>query len=238
MLVVDREAVAQVAADLVVESLEAGGSTLGLATGSSPLGTYAELGRRCDDGRLSLAGCRGFLLDEYVGLPRVHPQSYGSVIRRELVAITDLPAEDVHGPDGTAPDLAAEAERYEAQVRAAGVDVQLLGIGSNGHIGFNEPGSALDSVTRTVRLTERTRRDNARFFDHPDDVPHEVLTQGLATISAARRLVLLALGERKAPALRDALEGPVTPACPASILQEHPDAYVVADPAAAGLLRP
>jgi glucosamine-6-phosphate deaminase len=158
------------------------------------------------------------------------------VIRRDFVEHVDLPDVHVFGPDGGAEDLQAEAQRYEAAVRDARVDVQLLGLGANGHIGFNEPGSALDSRTRVVTLTEQTRGDNARFFDDLEAVPRQAITQGLTTICAAQRIVLLVLGERKAEALRDALEGPVDAACPASVLQTHPDAHVLADPAATALL--
>lgn len=229
-------AVSRAAADLLVSAVRAGATAIGVATGSSPSGTYAELGRRVAAGEVSLAGCDAYLLDEYVGLPRDHPQSYRCVIRRDLVQRVDLEETRVHGPDGTATDLDAEAARYEDEVVGARIAVQVLGIGANGHLGFNEPGSALDSVTRVVELTERTRADNARFFDSPDDVPHRVLTQGLGTILRAERLVLVALGERKAEALAAALAGPVTPACPASVVQRHPDVHVLADPAAASLL--
>ncbi len=132
------------------------------------------------------------MLDEYVGLPEAHPQAYATVIRRDFVDHVDLQPCRVHAPDGRASNLGLEARYYEQRVVDAQVDVQVLGIGANGHIGFNEPGSPLGSITRVVRLTERTRRDNARFFASPDKVPHLVLTQGLATIMQARQLVLIA----------------------------------------------
>ena len=232
----DPSAVAHAAADLLASGVSRGATTLGLATGSSPQGTYDELARRVDHGELSLAGCRAFLLDEYVGLPADHPQAYRAVIRHDLVDRVDLDPEHVHGPDGTAPDLAAEARRYEQQVRDVRIDLQVLGIGRNGHIGFNEPGSPLDSVTRVVTLTERTRSDNARFFDSPSDVPTEVLTQGLSTILRAQVLLLIATGEAKAPAVAAALAGPLTPECPASVLQRHPRVEVVLDLGDASLL--
>ena len=232
----DADAVARAAADLVVSAVRAGTTALGVATGSSPAGAYAELGRRVAAGEVSLAGCDAYLLDEYVGLPRGHPQAYRCVIRRELVRTTDLAEARVHGPDGEAEDLEAEARRYEAQVTRARIGIQVLGIGANGHLGFNEPGSPLDSGTRVVELTERTRTDNARFFDCVEQVPRLVLTQGLGTIGRAERLVLIATGERKAEALAAALTGPVDPACPASVLQVHPDVHVLADDAAAGRL--
>jgi glucosamine-6-phosphate deaminase len=232
----DAGAVARAAADQVVSAVRAGSTAIGVATGSSPSGTYRELGHRVAAGEVSLAGCDAYLLDEYVGLPRDHPQAYRCVIRRDLVRLVDLEEARVHGPDGAAADLDDEVRRYEEEVVRAGVGVQLLGIGANGHVGFNEPGSPLDSRTRLVRLTERTRADNARFFDAPEHVPRLVLTQGLSTILRAEQLVLIAIGRRKAEALAAALTGPVTPDCPASVVQRHRDVHVLADPAAASLL--
>ena len=229
----DPEQVSLAAADVVTDAVVEGATTLGLATGSSPLGAYAELARRVGAGLLSLAACQAFLLDEYVGLPADHPQAYRTVIRRDLLDRVDLDPSRVHGPDGTAADLEQEAHRYEHAVREARVDLQVLGIGRNGHLGFNEPGSPLDSVTRLVSLTDRTRADNARFFPSPEQVPTEVLTQGLGTILRARRLLLIATGDAKAAAVAAALTGPVTPDCPASVLQRHRDVVVLLDPAAA-----
>lgn len=212
-------------------------AVLGLATGSSPLGVYEELGRRCAAGTLSLSRARGFLLDEYVGLPAGHPQAYRSVIAAELEARVDLAPDAVAGPDGSAEDLVGACADYERAIEAAGgVDIQLLGIGTDGHIAFNEPGSSLSSRTRVKTLTAQTRADNARFFDSPDDVPHHVLTQGLGTIREARHLLLMATGAAKAPAVRAMVEGPVSAFCPASVLQLHPHVTVLLDgPAAAEL---
>ncbi len=186
---------------------------------------------------LSLADCRAFLLDEYVGLPRTHPESYHSVIRREFTDEAGL--DRVDGPDGEAQDIPAEAARYEAAIAdAGGVDVQLLGIGTDGHLGFNEPGSSLASRTRVKTLTRQTREDNARFFDSMDDVPRHVLTQGLGTILDAGHLVLIATGSGQGqPRSRRPSKGPVSAFCPASILQLHPRATVVIDEAAATELR-
>lgn len=226
--------VAATAAQLILEVLD-GASALGLATGSSPLGAYDEIVRRVRAGEVGLpVARRGFLLDEYLGLTAGDPRSYASVIRREVADALRL---DVRGPDGQAADPQAEAVRYEREVVEASLAVQVLGTGRNGHLGFNEPGSDLDSRTRVVRLAETTRRDNARFFDSPTDVPTHAITQGLATIMRARRLVVIALGGRKAGAVRAALQGPVDPSCPASIVQRHPDAYVVTDREAAGAVR-
>lgn len=228
--------VALAAADLIQSSIEAGGRVLGLATGASPQATYTELAHRVVAGRLSLAECSAYLLDEYVGLGSGHPQNYGEVIRRDLVDHVDLPDTRVLGPDGDAGDLSAECRRYDKAVTEAHIDMQILGIGSNGHIGFNEPGSPLTSTTRVVSLTEQTRRDNARHFDVSTQVPRLVVTQGLATICRARRIVLVALGEHKAAAVAHAALGPVSSECPASVLQRHPDATILADSAAASRL--
>jgi len=226
-------------------SRDATGSTrapavLGLATGSSPLPTYRELVARHRAGTgPSYAGVRTFNLDEYVGLPPGHPQSYLATIRREFTDGLGLPPEQVHGPDPTPEDLPTAGERYEAEIVAAGgIDLQILGIGSDGHLAFNEPGSSLASLTRIKTLAEETRRDNARFFGSPGDVPRHVLTQGLGTILRARHLLLVATGEGKADAVAAAVEGPLTASCPASVLQLHPHATILLDePAASRLAR-
>ncbi|MGF1645886.1 MAG: glucosamine-6-phosphate deaminase [Kineosporiaceae bacterium] len=213
------------------------GAVLGVATGSTPAGLYRELVRRRRDGVLSLATTTVFLLDEYVGLPSGHPASYREEIRRAL-GPAGVPDGGIHAPDGAAADLAGEGDRYEAAIATAGgVDLQVVGIGANGHLAFNEPSSSLASRTRVKTLTARTRADNARFFASPDEVPTHVLTQGLGTIRDARHVVLLALGERKAAALAAAVEGPVTARCPASVLQLHPHVTVLVDPPAATRLQ-
>ncbi|MGN7150797.1 glucosamine-6-phosphate deaminase [Arthrobacter sp. SAFR-179] len=229
--------VARAAADAIEDQVRRGPSVLGLATGSTPLGTYQELIQRHRSGGLSFAEARAFLLDEYVGLSAGHPQSYHSVIREEFTASVDFGADAVHGLDGIAKDLQAEAEQYEARIAAAGgVDLQILGIGTDGHVGFNEPMSSLGSRTRIKTLTRQTRQDNARFFDSADAVPDHVLTQGLGTIREARHLLLLAMGEAKAEAIAAAVEGPVAANCPASALQLHPHVSVLVDEAAASRL--
>ncbi len=240
VIVADAAAVATIAADVVAEVLTTRPApVLGLATGSSPLGAYRLLVARCRAGEISFAAARAVLLDEYVGLAADHPEAYRSFIRRELTDLVDLPADALHGPDVWAPDLAAATAAYEALLTdLGGVDVQLLGIGSDGHIGFNEPGSSLGSRTRIKTLTAATRSDNARFFDDDlDAVPRHVVTQGLATILDARHLVLVAAGASKAAPIARAVEGPLTAMCPASILQLHPHATVVVDEAAAADLR-
>ncbi|HEU0257387.1 MAG TPA: glucosamine-6-phosphate deaminase [Microbacteriaceae bacterium] len=230
--------VGRMAATLVVEAVTKNArAVIGLATGSSPLATYAELAARAQAGEVDFSHVRGFALDEYVGIPAEHPQSYLSVIRREVVEPLGMNPDLVRVPDGRAADVAAAARDYDEAIRAAGgIDVQLLGIGGNGHIGFNEPTSSFASRTRVKTLTPRTRADNARFFERADQVPVHCVTQGLGTIMEARRLLLVAQGEKKAAAVKAAVEGPVSSMCPASILQFHEHATVIVDEAAAGLL--
>jgi glucosamine-6-phosphate deaminase len=212
-------------------------AVLGLATGSSPLAVYRDLARRHAAGTLSLARARAFLLDEYIGLPRGHTEGYRTFVARELEPHVDLPPGAVRGPDVWADDLLASCRAYESAIAAAGgVDLQLLGIGTDGHIGFDEPGSSLASRTRIKTLTDQTRADNARFFTSVDEVPRHVITQGVGTILEARHLVMLAFGAAKAEAVARSVEGPVTAMVPASALQLHPHATVVVDePAAARL---
>jgi glucosamine-6-phosphate deaminase len=209
-------------------------SVLGLATGSSPLGLYRELIRRHEEEGLDFGRVMTFNLDEYVGLGPDHAQSYSCFISRNLFSGINVPAERIHIPDGLAADIPASCAAYEAAiVRAGGIDLQILGLGSDGHIGFNEPTSSLASRTRIKTITERTRRDNARFFDSAADVPHHVITMGVGTILEAGTCLLLAFGKGKASAVAAAVEGPVTALIPASALQFHPDVKVVIDEAAA-----
>jgi glucosamine-6-phosphate deaminase len=209
-------------------------AVLGLATGSTPLGTYRALASR----GLDFGAVRGFALDEYVGLPAGHPESYRAVITREVVEPLGLRPELVRVPGDDGGPLEGAGERYESDILAAGgVDLQILGIGRSGHIGFNEPGSSFGSLTRVKTLTEATRRDNARFFDSPDDVPTHCLTQGLGTILRARHLVLLAFGENKAEAVAAAIEGPLAASAPGSAVQLHRRASIILDGPAASLLK-
>ena len=209
---------------------------LGVATGSTPQGTYRELAKLVRERGLRVSGVRAFALDEYVGLPVEHPQSYAAVVQREITEPLGLNPGNVHVPDGVAADDAS-CQLYEQAIANAGsIDVQLLGIGSDGHIGFNEPDSAFDSRTRVTDLHPSTRLDNARFFSSIDEVPTHAVTQGIATILEARSLVMLAFGANKAPAIAAAFEGPVTESVPASALQRHPNALVVIDEAAASQL--
>jgi glucosamine-6-phosphate deaminase len=210
---------------------------LGVATGSTPLPIYRALVDRVRGG-LDVGRLRVCQLDEYVGLPVGHPESYRSVIHREVLEPLGLGLERFLGPDGSAADIPAACAEYDASLAAAGgVDLQILGIGTDGHIGFNEPCSSLASRTRIKTLTPQTREDNARFFASLDEVPHHVITQGIGTILEARHLVLLATGAGKAEAVAATVEGPVAAVVPASALQLHPHATVVVDEAAAAQLK-
>jgi glucosamine-6-phosphate deaminase len=214
-------------------------AVLGLATGSSPLPIYDEVVRIHEQEGLSFARAIAFTLDEYVGLPPEHPQRYLNVISREIADRVGFAPGAVHGPDGLAADIPAACAVYEDAITAAGgVDLQILGIGTDGHVGFNEPGSSLASRTRIKTLTEQTRADNARFFDGDiNAVPQHCLTQGLATIMAARHIVLIATGRAKADAVHQLVEGPVSAMWPATILQMHPHVTVLIDNAAASRLQ-
>lgn len=213
-------------------------AVLGVATGSSPLPIYQELSRRVKSGSLSLSRAQAFQLDEYVGLSQDHPEAYHNFIRREFADITDIDPNAVYGEDGLAADLLAECQRYEqAIVDAGGIDIQILGIGADGHIAFNEPGTSLKSLTHPAVLTAQTRSDNARFFDGDiDKVPRHALTQGVGTILRARKILLIATGSNKADAVRDMVEGPVSISCTGSALQLHNNVKVLLDEAAAAKL--
>lgn len=234
-----RELAAEV--DRLIRSLNAGGRTavLGLATGRTPLPFYAELIRRHREEGLSFARVVTFNLDEYLGLPREHVESYWAFMHRELFDHIDIAPENIHLPLGTVPaeELAAHCAAYEETIRAhGGIDFQLLGIGRTGHIGFNEPGSPRDSRTREVELDEITRQDAAPAFGGIGQVPHSAISMGCGTILEARRIALLAWGEAKAEIVREALCGPVTDQVSASFLQEHPDATFYLDRGAASRL--
>lgn len=234
------EQLARLGADAVLEAMgRRARPTLGLATGSSPRGIYAELGRRVRAGEASLARVRAFLLDEYVGLGEDHPQRYRNVIARDLLDHVDIDPGRVRGPDGLADDVEAECVAFEQAIaRAGGIDLQILGIGSDGHIAFNEPGSSLASRTRIKTLTRQTRQDNARFFgDDVEAVPVHCLTQGIATVMAAGHLLLVATGRAKAEAVHQLVEGPISAMWPATALQWHPHVTVLVDEAACARLQ-
>lgn len=235
----DPLAVGSAAADMVEDLLRRRPeAVLGLATGSSPLPTYDQLAQRCAQGRVSFEGARGFTLDEYVGLAADHPASYRRVIHDELVDRVDFVPGAVQAPRGDASDITAACAAYESDIAAAGgVDLQILGIGTDGHVAFNEPSSSLSSRTRIKTLTDQTRSDNARFFNGDfAAVPQHCITQGLGTIMEARHLVLVATGAGKAHAVRQLVEGAVSARWPATVLQHHPHVSVLLDDESASRL--
>ena len=210
---------------------------LGLATGSTPLLLYKELIRMHREDGLDFSKVRTFNLDEYVGLSPDHPMSYHHFMCKNLFDHINIAKKNVHVPNGLAKDIPAFCEKYETQIRkAGGIDIQVLGIGSDGHIGFNEPTSSLQSRTRIKTLDDQTREDNARFFDSIEAVPHHCITMGIGTILESRMCLLFAFGRKKAAAIHESVEGPMSAICPASVLQWHRDAKFLIDHDAASKL--
>ncbi len=230
----DYEAMSRRAANLIsAEVIRQPDCVLGLATGSTPIGTYKQLTVWNQRGDFSFKEVRTVNLDEYKGLAPTHDQSYRYFMQTNLFDHVDIDAANTHVPDGLAADSAAECARYDELVRSLGyADLQLLGLGRNGHIGFNEPCDCFVKETHVVDLTQSTIDANARFFASADDVPRQALTMGIGCIMAARRVLLIASGEDKADAVYNAFCGPITPECPASILQLHKDVVLVGDKAA------
>jgi glucosamine-6-phosphate deaminase len=222
------------AADLVLKQVRAKPSTvLGVATGSSPLPVYEHLARAGAD--FSAVTC--FALDEYVGLPAEHEQSYAHFVRHRISEPLGIRPENTNVPRVDDNNGTSASEGYEDLIRlAGGIDLQVLGIGRNGHLAFNEPGSRFDSRTRVIPLTQDSRKANARFFPSLEDVPTHAITQGLGTLREARHLLVVVSGAAKAAAVRSAVDGPVTEEIPASILQRHPNVSMVLDEASASLL--
>lgn len=215
-------------------------AVLGLATGSTPLGLYEELVRLHRENRFDFSRATSFNLDEYLGLSGDHPQSYRRFMKENLFDHINIARENTHVPDGSLPSAQVESgcAAYEEAIRqAGGIDLQVLGIGSNGHIAFNEPGSSLTSRTRLVALDEQTISDNARFYASEDEVPRFALSMGIGTILEAREIILLATGENKAAGVAEAIEGSLASRVPASALQMHNRVTVILDEAAASLLK-
>jgi glucosamine-6-phosphate deaminase len=225
------EEMSKVAAQMVADRVRRKPNlVLGLATGSTPLGLYKELVRMHKEEGLSFAKVTTFNLDEYIGLPGTHDQSYFHFMWENLFKNIDIDRRFVHVPDGMAPDIEAHCDWYESEIlRHGGIDLQILGIGANGHIAFNEPGSSLGSRTRIKTLTDQTVKDNARFFKSMDEVPKTAITMGIGTIMEAKEVILMANKGSKAEAVRAAIEGPITAMVPASIIQMHRKAYVIVE---------
>ena len=241
IVVKDKTAMGERAADLVEAEMQGHPNpVIGLATGSTPLPLYQELIRRHQEDGLDFSTTITFNLDEYVGLPPEHDQSYRSFMNTNLFDHINIVKKNTHVPDGLADDVEAFCSEYEWMIDdCGGIDLQVLGIGGNGHIGFNEPGSSLGSLTRIKTLTQKTIDDNARFFEKKEDVPTLAITMGIGTILDAAKCILLANGANKADAIQAACEGPVTAMCPASALQIHRYAtLVVTEDAASKLTLP
>lgn len=236
----DYEAVSLEAARIVADRLlQKPDLVLGLATGSTPLGLYRELIRMHIEEGLDFSKVTTFNLDEYIGLPPSHDQSYHYFMHQSLFDHINVDPRNIYIPDGMTHDVEAFCMWYEAQMeRVGGIDLQILGIGSNGHIAFNEPGSSLGSRTRIKTLKERTVRDNARFFSSIEEVPRYAITMGVGTIMDAKELILLATGSNKGDAVKAAVEGPISASVPASIIQMHRRALAIVDEAAAAKLSP
>jgi glucosamine-6-phosphate deaminase len=234
----DYQQLSRVAAQVVVEVLNTKpNAVLGMATGSTPLGLYQELVRLHREEQLDFSRVKTFNLDEYVGLPMNHPQSYHYFMREHFFRHVNIAPHNINIPSGTTSNYPAFCAWYEQQIAdSGGIDLQILGIGSDGHIAFNEPMSSLSSRTRLKTLSKQTIDDNARFFDRREDVPIYAITMGVGTILDARKLLLLASGSAKADAIAKAVEGPVTSMITASALQMHQDATVIVDDDAAGQL--
>ena len=232
------EEMSKAAAAVIADQLKAKPeSVLGLATGTTPIGLYAELVKACDSGEISFADAQSFNLDEYRGLPGTHNQSYRYFMQQNLFDHVDIDVAKTHVPDGSMEDAAAACDAYEAAIEeAGGVDLQLLGLGHNGHIGFNEPCDSFPVTTHCVKLTDSTIEANSRLFDSIDEVPREAYTMGIGTIMKARKILLVANGSGKAEIVRDVVCGPVVPQVPASVLQLHPDVTIVVDKEAGALL--
>ena len=227
------------AADVIAEVVvEKPNCVLGLATGSTPIGLYADLVSDCKEGEISFKDVSTYNLDEYRGLAGDHDQSYRYFMNVNLFDHVDIDKAATHVPDGACEDADAACAAYEEAIEAAGgVDIQLLGLGHNGHIGFNEPCDEFPKATHCVTLTESTIQANSRLFDSIDEVPREAYTMGIGTIMKAKKILVVANGEGKADIVRRAFFGPVTPEVPASILQFHPDVTVIVDAAAGALCK-
>lgn len=234
----DPLALAKKSADLVESQIQTyPDSVIGLATGSTPLGLYEQLISRHEESGLSFSKIRTFNLDEYVGIPSDHPQSYRTFMDENLFDRINIDKSNTQVPDGMAENPLEVGPEYEKMIEAAGgIDLQILGVGTDGHIGFNEPTSSLGSVTRVKTLTQQTMADNSRFFKPDEFQPKLAITMGMKTILDARRILLLAHGENKAEAVRDMIEGPLSAFCPASALQLHQRTTILIDEAAASKL--
>ena len=233
----DYNELSKVVCEIFVEEIKKNPSlTLGLATGSTPIGLYQNLIKEYEKGNISFKDVKTFNLDEYCGLERSHPQSYYTFMHENLFSKIDINLDNVHLPRTDGTDLEKLAKEYNELLLQNQIDLQVLGIGSNGHIGFNEPGTSFDQETFVVELTQKTREDNKRFFNSIDEVPTHAITMGIKNILAAKKIVLLASGKAKAEAIYKTVKEQPTPDVPASALQLHPDVTIIVDEEAGALL--
>lgn len=237
VIVKDYEEMSLKASEIIIDLLkEKNDATLGLATGSSPIGIYQNLIKKYNEGEISFENVKSYNLDEYCNLPRSHPESYYSFMHRNLFDHVDIKEENIHIPCSEGTDLEALCNEYNEMLHKANIDIQLLGIGANGHIGFNEPNTSFNQETFVVKLTEKTRLDNQRFFNSLDEVPQYAMTMGIKNIMQSKKLLLVASGKNKQEAVKKLASGVVTEEFPASILHNHPDAIVIVDEEAASLI--
>lgn len=212
-------------------------AVLGLATGSTPLGLYERMVKDYKENNSSYKNIKTFNLDEYVGLPISHPESYYAFMHRNLFDHIDILKENVHLPSGLGDNLDLNAKEYDEMIEKNPIDIQILGIGSDGHVAFNEPGTDFESKTHITELAESTIKDNCRFFDNDiSKVPTKAITQGIGTIMNAKHILMIATGSNKAKAIKDMVEGEIDTSCPASILQKHDNVTLIVDEEAASLL--
>lgn len=230
----DYEEMSKIAANIIgAQIILKPDSVLGFATGSSPVGTYEELARKNKEGEIDFSQITTVNLDEYKGLPKEHDQSYDYFMNENLFSKVNIDRANTFLPNGLAENPEEECKRYDKLIAdLGGIDLQLLGLGHNGHIGFNEPSDHFEKGTNCVTLTERTIEANKRFFASADDVPRQAYTMGIGTIMEAKKIVLVVAGEDKAEAVKNSIEGPITPMVPGSILQLHPDVTFICDEAA------
>lgn len=230
IVVKDYEAMSELGAEIIANTIKANPScVLGLATGGSPVGTYQKLVKAYENGEISFKNVKSYNLDEYCGIDRTHPQSYYYFMHDNLFNHVDMNEENVHIPHISNESLEQDCKSYNDMLNKAEIDLQLLGIGGNGHIGFNEPGTSFKQETFIVELTEKTRQDNKRFFNSINEVPTHAITMGIANIMKAKRILMLISGANKADTVVRLLSGEVDEDFPASILHKHPDVTVIID---------
>lgn len=225
------------AAEIVAEQIKAkSDSVLGLATGSTPIGMYKNLVKMYEDGEISFKNIKTVNLDEYVGLEPTDVNSYRYFMNQHLFSKVDIDIDNTHVPNGVATDVNSECDEYSKLTKELGVNLQVLGLGENGHIGFNEPGTPFDQETHVVNLTESTIRANSRLFEREEDVPRQAISMGIKNIMDAKKIILIVTGEQKADALDKVINGPLTPEVPGSVLGLHHEVTVICDEAAASKL--